>query len=104
MARVYLHEGEYEGNDLRLRRYLETMERPDGLMDQEYQSLQRKAKDFLVRDGYLFKRGRKRGIPPRRVIGRPERRIEAIKELHDETGHNGEKVAWNFNYHSKILF
>ncbi|TMI84695.1 MAG: hypothetical protein E6H10_05305 [Bacteroidetes bacterium] len=73
VARVYLHEGEYEGDDLLLGQYLETLRRPDELTDLQYQSLRRKAKNFLVRDGYLFKRGRKSGIPPRRVINRPER-------------------------------
>src|SRR5436189_450241 len=59
VARVYLHEGEYEGDDLLLGQYLETLRRPDELTDLQYQSLLRKAKNFLVHDGYLFKHGRK---------------------------------------------
>ena len=39
VARVYLHEGEYEGDDLLLGQYLETLWRPDELTDLQYQSL-----------------------------------------------------------------
>jgi hypothetical protein len=43
--------------------------------------------DFLIRNGYLFKRSRKRGLPPRRVVGLKEQRLAIIRELHDEIGH-----------------
>jgi len=88
-ARIYLHDAEYEGDDLTLGRYLETLQRPEGVTDQQFQQLRRKSRTFLVRDGYLFKRSRKRAIPPRRVIGKPEQRLEVLRELHDKTGHRG---------------
>src|SRR5271169_2450165 len=47
-TRVFLHEGEYEGEDLSLARYLETLERPEGLTDPQYQHLRKKAQNFLV--------------------------------------------------------
>jgi hypothetical protein len=87
MARVYFHEGEYMGDDLTLGQYLETLQRPNRLTDAEYRQLRRKARGFFVRDGYLFKRGRKRGFPPRRVVGTQDQRSEIIRELHDEIGH-----------------
>src|ERR1700694_6038259 len=55
-TRVWMHEGEYEGEDLVIGKYLETLERPSELTDLEYQQLRKKAFTFLVRDGYLFKR------------------------------------------------
>jgi len=88
-ARIYLHEGEYDGDDLVLGQYLETLQRPDNITDQQYQQLRKRSRNFLVRDGYLFKRGRRRNIPPRRVVGRLDQRQEILKELHDETGHRG---------------
>ena len=94
-ARVYLHEGEYEGEDLILGQYLETLQRSDNMTDQQYQQLRRKSRNFLVRDGYLFKRGKRQNIPPRRVVGRPEQREEILKELHDESGHRGSKATYN---------
>jgi hypothetical protein len=84
-VRVYLNEGEYSGDDLILGRYLE---RPDGLTNDQYRKLQRKSRNFM-RDDYLFKRGRKRGQLPRRVIGLMDQRLEIIRELHDECGHSG---------------
>jgi len=95
IARIYLHEGEYEGDDLILGRYLENLQRPANLTDQQYQRLRKKSRDFLVRDGYLFKRGRKRNIPPRRVIGQLAHRQGILIELHDEAGHRGAKVTYD---------
>ena len=74
LGRVYLHETEYVGDDLLLGRYLETLRRPEGMANVEFGSLRKKSRNFLVRDGYLFKRGKRRGVPPRRVVGLPEQR------------------------------
>lgn len=37
VARVWLREGEYDGDDLVLGRYLETLERPEGMDDQRFE-------------------------------------------------------------------
>jgi hypothetical protein len=94
LARVYLHEAEYHGDDLILGQYLETLQRPDGLTDQQYQRLRQKSRHFLVRDGYLFKRPRKRSQPPRRVIGKEDLRNEVLQKLHDGQGHRGREVTY----------
>ena len=93
-VRVFLEELEYEGDDLMLGKYLETLERPAGLTDTQYQQLRKKSRQFLIRDGYLFKRGRKKGIPPRRVIGLLAQKMEVMKELHEEIGHRGVKATY----------
>jgi Integrase zinc binding domain len=94
-VRIYLHEAEYEGDDLVLGQYLETLNRPEGLTDQQFQRLRKKSRNFLVRDGYLFKRGRKRNVPPRRVVGLSEQRLEIIRGLHDEIGHCGKQSTYD---------
>jgi hypothetical protein len=94
VARVWMLEGEYDGEDLMIGEYLETLERPAGLTDSEYQQLQRKAYTFFVLDGYLFKRGQRLDQPPRRVIGRPDQRGEVLRELHEETGHRGQQETF----------
>ena len=43
----------------------------------------------------MFKRSRKHGSPPRRVIGKPEQRLEILRELHDETGHRGRQETYD---------
>ena len=88
ILRVHLNEEEYEGDDLMLGRYLSTMQRPDGLMDLEYQRLRKKSKSFFIRDGYLYKKG-KRSAVPRRVVGLWDQKLEIMKEVHDEIGHRG---------------
>jgi transposase InsO family protein len=94
-ARVYLHEADYDGDDLTLGHYLETLQRPEGMTDQQFQQLRKKSRTFLGRDGHLFKRSRKHGIPPRRVIGKLEQRQEILSELHDETGHRGRRGTYD---------
>ena len=60
---IYLNEEEYEGDDLMLGRYLSTMQRPEGLTDLEYQLLRKKSKPFFIRDGYLYKKGKRSAVP-----------------------------------------
>src|SRR5438552_10547659 len=93
-ARIYLQEVEYDGEYLAIGRYLETMERPPDLTDDEFRKLRKTAHQYLVRDGYLYKRSKKRGIPPRRVIGQPTDRREVIKALHDELGHRSRQPTY----------
>ena len=94
LIRVYLNEGEYDGDDLILGHYLETLRRPDGMTDAQYQQFRKKSRNFFVRDGLLFKRGRKRGLPPRRVVGLARQRTEIIRRLHDEIGHRGKQATF----------
>ena len=93
IARIWLVEGVYEGEDLRIGQYLESMERPEGLTTPQFRSFPKKALGFLVRDGHLYKRGR-RGSPHRRVLGTVPQRQEVIKERHDETGHRGRQGTY----------
>ena len=86
IARIYLAEGEYEGEDLLLGKYLMALRRPEGLTDGEYARLRRRAKLFFLRDGYLYKRGRP---VPRRVVGLRVQKLKIIEEVHDEIGHRG---------------
>jgi Integrase zinc binding domain len=94
LARVYLHQAEYTGEDLLIGQYLKTLRRPDSLMDMEYQQLRRNSKSFFIRDGYLYKRGRKRGMPPRRVVGLPEQPVEIVRECQGEISHRGKGATF----------
>jgi transposase InsO family protein len=94
LSHVYLLDSEYSGEDLVLGRYLETLERPSEIDDDGFRRLRTKAKHFFVRDGHLYKRSRKRGLPPRRVIGLRQQRWEIIKALHDDIGHRGKDATF----------
>ena len=89
IARIWLLEGEYEGQDLILSRYLETLQRPDGLTDAQFRQLQEKSRSFFMHDGLLFKCNWKSDLPLKRVLGRRHQCTEAIRILHDENGHCG---------------
>jgi len=93
-AWIYLHEAEYDGDNLVLGRYLETLRRPSDMTDEEFEQLRKKSRSFLVRDGYLYKRSRKRH-PPRRVIGKIEQRDKVLREVHDGRGHRGQQVTYD---------
>jgi transposase InsO family protein len=93
-ARVWLIDGEYSGDDLVIGTYLETLQRPDGMDDNQFRLFRKKALNFLVRDGYLFKRSRRPGTPPRRVVGTTEQRLEILRALHDEAGHRGRQATF----------
>jgi hypothetical protein len=84
----------YKGDDLVLGKYLATLRQPEGTLDGDYTQLRKKAKNFMVRDGMLFKRSKKGGVPPQRVIGLQEERIKVIKEIH-ELGHPERKATYN---------
>ena len=93
-TRVYLSEGEYTDDDLILGRYLESIERPVGLSGVHHQKLRKKSRNFLKRDGYLFKRSQKRGLPPRRVVGLKDQRLAIIHVLYDGIGHRGKQATF----------
>src|SRR5438876_11460986 len=94
ITRIWFHKAKYLEEDLMLGEYLETLQKPDGIDDQNYQRLRKLSRTFFVRDGYLFKRGKRRGQPPRRVIGTPEQRQQVLRELHDGIGHHGRDATF----------
>jgi hypothetical protein len=93
-ARVWLIDGEYSGDDLEIGTYLETLRRPDDMDDPQFRQFRKKALNFFIRDGYLFKRSRRPGAPPRRVVGTSEQRLEILQALHDEAGHRGRQATF----------
>ena len=92
VLRVRLNEEEYEGEDLLLGKYLATLQRPNELTDQEYKKLRRKSRAFFIRDGYLYKRGKR---IHRRVVGLFVQKLEIIREVHDEIGHRGRNSTFD---------
>ena len=85
--RIWFDKSKYDDDDVRIGEYLTTMDRPIGLTDQQFSVFRKKALTFLVRDGALFKRGKRAGQPPRRVVGKLAERNEVLRGLHDEAGH-----------------
>ena len=91
---VYFRPEEYSGDDRYIGEFLSTLQRPAGLEDDDFNRIRWKAKQFLARDGFLFKLGRRAGDPPKRVIEGKEQRRAVIQELHDELGHRSFKATF----------
>ena len=67
--------------------YLKDFKDPEGLMCKKYlQFHQFATKLLLCEEGMLFRRA-KPNIPPKRVIWDPNKRIDIISKLHDESRH-----------------
>jgi hypothetical protein len=69
-----------------IRHFLETQERPDGMLDKEYQSFINSATCFFILNGSLWCRephGKHQLMVPE------SRRFRLIKEAHDDLGHKG---------------
>jgi len=77
----------------RIKYYLLTLERPDGMTDKAFRAFVQYATEFLVNEGLLFRRA-KLNMPPRRVIWDRNDQNNIIQQLHDESGHRGKKRTY----------
>ena len=89
-----LLEGEYGTQSKRIAAFLLSGgQRPRGMGVKEFRKFRRRALNFLVRDGHLFRRPDKTN-PVRRVIDGKERREEIMQSLHDDSGHRGREGTY----------
>ena len=95
---VWINNGDAENDDMpdefrRIKRYLLTLERSDGMTDRAFKAFVRYATEFLVNEGLLFRRA-KLNMLLRRVIWERNEQNNIIQELHDESGHRGKKGTY----------
>ena len=83
----------YSEDSWQVARYLTTLQRPVGLTKAEFRSFKRRALQYAVADGNLYRRAGK-GIPQRLVIDVDDRKAEILKELHEEFGHKGRESTY----------
>ena len=88
-----LLEDGYSEESWRIAQYLTTLRRPDGLSRAEFRSFKRKALQFAVLEGNLYRRAGK-NVPQRLVIDSDERKAAILKELHDDCGHKGRESTY----------
>ncbi|EPS95128.1 hypothetical protein FOMPIDRAFT_1087130, partial [Fomitopsis schrenkii] len=70
-----------------IQRYLEDVELPKDLSEKQVKRFVRKASDFFIRGGRLWRRGS--GGNAKRVIMDLEWRLSLLKEAHNDLGHKG---------------
>ena len=75
----------FDAKILRIRRFLETLERPSGLSDRDYERFIAQAAKYFVLDGRLFRRHRDHA----RQVPDVNRRSAIVQYAHDHLGHKG---------------
>ncbi|KAK4701377.1 hypothetical protein P7C70_g4856, partial [Phenoliferia sp. Uapishka_3] len=85
---VHFLEKDYESHPgmLMIGRYLSTMERPEKLSFTQWKRLQRRAEQYIIQEGKLYKR---RGGLLREVVLSQERQLNFLEGVHDQAGHRG---------------
>ena len=71
--------------------YLSTMKRQDGWSTKTFKDIRHRSYDFLLRDGLLWKRPKRKDGVPLRVVDDIETKNQVLKEFHDTlwAGHRG---------------
>lgn len=75
-----------DGLLLGIKQFLETMERPPAQSDDQYRRFIRRAMNYFVLRGKLYRKARDGGV---QLIPPPEKRTALIRYAHDELGHKG---------------
>jgi ribonuclease HI len=88
-----LLEDGYSDKSWQIARYLTSLQRPEGLNRAEFRSFKRKALQYAVLEGNLYRRAGK-NVPQRLVIDSDERKATILQELHDEFGHKGRESTY----------
>ncbi|KAL3698204.1 hypothetical protein R1sor_012280 [Riccia sorocarpa] len=105
----------YDGEWLELGWYLATLRRLDGWTDADFKRIKKKAYDYMVRDGYLWRRHKHVDGVPRRVVCDRETQVRLMKEFHESlwAGHRGiwatfmklkERYWWRNMYKYMVAF
>jgi hypothetical protein len=70
----------------KVRKWLETLERPATMTDAEYKTFMRYGTEFFVKDGRLWRKDPK---GHHKIVIAQERRLFLISSAHDDVGHHG---------------
>jgi hypothetical protein len=81
----------YEGRLRDIGLYLSTMERQESWLDKTFKDIRHQSYGYLLKDGVLWKRTKRLGEMPLRVVGDFETKTKVLQEFHDTlwAGHRG---------------
>jgi hypothetical protein len=88
-----LLEDGYSEESWQIAHFLTSFKKPEGLSRAEFRSFKRKALQYAVLEGNLYRRAGKH-VPQRLVIDSDERKAAILKELHDESSHKGRESTY----------
>ena len=88
---------QYEGRLRDIGIYLSTLRKQEGWMDKTFKDIRHQSYGYLLRDGFLWKRPKRKDGVPLRVIGDMETKNQILKEFHDTfwAGHRGIWATYN---------
>ncbi len=81
----------YDGRLRDIGLYLSTLKRQEGWMDKTFKDIRHQSYGFFLKDGFLWRRAKKTGEMPLRVVGDSDTKAKVLKEFHDTlwAGHRG---------------
>jgi len=81
----------YSEDFLKIGRYLSTLEADERLTIEEFKKIRKRAYDFFLKEGFLWKRPKKKGHIPLRVIDTENEKHQILQHCHDSdaVGHKG---------------
>ena len=81
----------YDGRLKDIGLYLSTMERQRSWMEKTFKDIRHQSYGYLLKDGFLWKRAKRAGEVPLRVVGDPLTKTQVLQEFHDTlwAGHRG---------------
>ena len=81
----------YDGRLRDIGLYLSTMRQQGGWTDKTFKDIRHQSYGYLLREGFLWKRAKRTGEVPLRVVGDSKIKAEVLKEFHDTlwAGHRG---------------
>ena len=81
----------YEGRLREIGIYLSTLKRQEGWLDKTFKDIRHQSYGYLLRDGFLWKRPKRKDGVPLRVVDDSETKNQILKEFHDTlwAGHRG---------------
>ena len=87
----------YQGRLRDIGIYLSTLKRQEGWLDKTFKDIRHQSYDFLLRDGFLWKRPKRKDGVPLRVVDDSETKNQILKEFHDTlwAGHRGIWATYN---------
>ena len=81
----------YSGELLLIGKYLSTLEGDESWTQEDFKKIRKKSYGFLLKEGFLWKRPRKRGHVPLRVVDTKGEKLRILQHYHDSdmAGHKG---------------
>ena len=86
----------YSGEFLLIGRYLSTLEADESWTEDESKKIRKKAYGFILKEGFLWKRPKKRGHIPLRVVDTEGEKLQILQQSHDSdmAGHKGVQATY----------